>query len=106
MSEDVRKKALEKKWRGVLKDFQESSLTVEAYARDRHLSKSTLYKWSKRFSIPLKKPSLSFVELKSLAQVPSSALEVFSVKIRVAKGGCVRVEVPWPKVAEFVKALL
>lgn len=111
MLHGIKGKALEKKWRGVIKGFQATSLSVEAYTREHHLSKSSLYKWSKRLKMPLKGPSLplSFVEIKALdgflEQPPSS--EVFSVEVRISKGsGYLKTELSWPKMVDLVKALV
>lgn len=111
MLKDIRKESLKKKWQGLIKDFQESSLPVKDYVQERHIQKSSLYKWSKRLGMPLKKVPvpLSFIELQPLDQeaapyVPQ--LELFAIEVMVSKGGSVKVDMPWPKMVEFVKALL
>jgi hypothetical protein len=114
MVKDIKGKAADRRWRGILKDFQENSLTVEAYARDCHMSRSTLYKWSKRLEMPLKKTSLpssplSFVEIKPLEGLKDqvSPLEVFSIEVKVSKGACCfKAEMTWSKMIDFVKAFL
>lgn len=104
MSEGFRRNALEKRWQEIIKDLQGSSLSVAAYARAHHISKASLYKWSKKLGATLLNTPLSFVELAPLTQAAEE--EYFSVEVVVAKGGCVKVDVTWPKVIEFVKALL
>ena len=106
MSEDTRRDGLEKKWQGIIKDLRESPLSVAAYALAHHISEASLYKWSRRLDATLRKAPLSFVELKPLAPPQAFEEEYFSVEVVVAKGGCVKVDVSWPKVIEFVKALL
>lgn len=99
--------SLEKKWQGIIKDLQESPLSVAAYAKSHDISEASLYKWSKRLGAPLRKSPLSFIELEPVsAAQTTSEKEYFSVEVMVAKGGCVKVDVTWPKVIEFVKALL
>jgi hypothetical protein len=99
--------SLEKKWREIISDLQESSLSIAAYAKSHDISEGSLYNWSKRLGVPLRKSPLSFIEVEPLsaAQSPSKE-EYFSVDVVVAKGGCVKVDMSWPKVIEFVKALL
>lgn len=110
---------LEKKWRGIIKEFQSSFLTVESYAREHHISPSSLYKWSKRLSLPLRRQEgLSFVELRPLNQQDfghqvghdpcklGGELAIFCVEVTVAKGGILKVDVSWPRLIDLVKALL
>lgn len=104
MSKDFRRAGLEKKWRDIIKGLHGSSLSVEAYARAHHISRASLYKWSKRLAETLSNRPLSFVELAPM--VPTAEEEYVCVEVIVAKGGCVKVAVAWPKVIEFVKALL
>lgn len=110
---------LEKKWRGIIKGFESSFSTVESYAREHHISPSSLYRWSKRLCLPLtRKEGLSFVELRPLNQQDlchevghescqlGGELEIFCVEVTVAKGGHLKVDVPWPRLIDLVKALL
>ena len=61
------------KWKGILKEFQKSSLNPTGFAREHQISKASLYQWSKKLSIPLKKePVLSFIELKPLPETSKS----------------------------------
>lgn len=103
MSGNLRRDALEKKWKGIIKGWQESSLSLDSYTKNHHISKSNFYKWQRRLGLS-PKASLSFIELHPLAQAPQP--DVFSVEVGVSKGGCVKVDVPWPKVVELVKTLL
>ena len=106
MSAGTKRDDLEKKWQRILKDLRESPLSVAAYAQAHDISESSLYKWSKRLGAPLNKRLLSFIELEPLATPQVTEEEFFSVDVVVAKGGCVKVDMSWPRMIEFVKALL
>ena len=98
--------ALVSKWVQIIKGYQRSSLSIEAYAHSKQVAKSSLYKWSKRLGISLKPAPLSFIELEPLAEVPLLPLESFSIEVRINNRSSVTMAVPWPQIIELVKALV
>ena len=46
---------LEAHWRSVVEDFVASDFRVGQYCQERKMSKASLYSWSRRLGIPLKK---------------------------------------------------
>lgn len=96
-----------KKWEDILQDFNRSQLSVTAYAREHHISKTSFYKWSKKLGAPLDEKPLTFVEIPQ--QQPSFTLpcepELFSIKIQSTNGANLIVALPWSRLIEFVKGV-
>jgi hypothetical protein len=107
MTKSEEDEGLTNKWRQIIKGYQGSSFSsIEAYADSQQLSRSSLYKWSKRLGMPLRKETLSFIELEPTAELASLPLESFSVEVRINNRSTVAMAAPWPKVIELVKALV
>ena len=107
MAKSEKDEGLTNKWRQIIKDYQASSFnSIGAYADSQQVAKSSLYKWSKRLGMPLRKESLSFIELKPIAALPSLPLESFSVEVRMNNRSTIAMAAPWAKVIELVKALI
>lgn len=104
MSGNLKREVLKKKWEGIIKGRYQSPLSFESYVQSHQISKSNFYKWQRRLKASSTAPSLSFLELPALTEAPQP--EVFSLEVGVAKGGCVKVNIPFAKVIELVKALL
>jgi hypothetical protein len=96
-----------KKWEDILQDFHRSHLSVTAYAREHHISKTSLYKWAKHLGAPLAEKPLTFVEIPQ--QQPSFITacepELFSIKIQSTNGANLSVALPWIRLVEFVKGV-
>ena len=106
MTKAEKEEALGSKWREIIKGYETSGLSIKGYADSQQVAKSSLYKWSKQLGIPLRKKSLSFIELEPLAELPPLGLESFPIEIRINNRSSVMMEAPWPKVIELVKALV
>jgi hypothetical protein len=102
----IRGEALKKQWEAVLKDFKESPLNVTDFTRERNLSKSSFYKWSKQLdrSRSVKKEPLSFIELDPMPQALTE--ESFPVEVAIHNRCSIKIEAPWVQVIELVKALV
>ena len=101
----IRGEALKKQWEDVLKNYKESPLSVNEFTKERRLSKSSIYKWSNRLGIDLKKEPLSFIELAPISPQPSSSTS-YSVEVKIKDRCSVKIEAPWIQVIELVKALV
>ena len=106
MSGSLKREVSKKKWEEIIKGRQQSPLSFESYVQSHQISKSNFYKWQRRLKSSSRAPSLSFLELPALTEAEAPKPEVFSLEVGVAKGGCVRVNIPFAKVVELVKALL
>lgn len=107
MTKSEKEEELRSKWRQILKDYQASSFgSIESYADNQQIARSSLYKWSKRLGMPLKKEALSFIELEPVTELPSLALECFSVEVRINNRSTVGLSAAWSQVIELVKALV
>ena len=103
----IRGEGLKKQWEAVLKDFKESPLNVTEFTKERNLSKSSFYKWSKQLgrsrNVKTQEP-LSFIELEPVSQ--ASSLELFPVEVAIHNRCSIKIEAPWVQVIELVKALV
>lgn len=107
----------EEYWKEVIKDFFLSGLSQENYARKHKICRPTLLAWSKRLGIPLgrqgkspqvhKKPSLSFIEVKSSENFMAIASSL-KVEIYFPQGHKLKLETEgdWSKVGIFIKTLM
>lgn len=119
----------EGEWRSVLEDYMASGHRQDFYCRERHISKASLYKWSKRLGLPLRQERplsetetidkrnaqhsaaeevpFSFIELK-VPQHNADAFSSLKLEILLDQERKVNLETTasWERVVELVKALV
>lgn len=100
----TRKEATKQKWQTLIKNFHHSPLPIDAYVRHHQIGKTTIYKWSKRLNMPLKKEPLSFLEL----SIPAAALPpptVFMVEVHSPRGHHLKMPLGWEQVLALVQTM-
>ena len=98
------KAATQQKWQTLIKNFHRSPLPIDAYVRHHQIGKTTIYKWSKRLNIPLKKEPLSFLDI----SVPTTALlpsTTFMVEVHSPRGHHLKMPLDWEQVVALVQTM-
>jgi hypothetical protein len=122
------KAGLEGHWLRVLDDFADSNCSVSQYCQKLNISKATLYKWSQRLGILLKRrspaeeapidqkgmpsnpecvPPISFIELNVPCPTMAAPLPV-KFELLLTQGRSLKIEAPstWDGVIGLAKALV
>ena len=80
--------ALEKKWQGLIREQQQSKLSVSAYCRERGFSDQSFYNWRKRLAADCKDKPVRFALVEAN---PSGADRHASLELILATGDRLRI---------------
>lgn len=98
------KKTTQQKWQTLIKNFHQSPLPIDAYVRHHQIGKTTIYKWSKRLNMPLKKEPLSFLDV-SVPTAASPSPTIFMVEVHFPRGHHLKMPLGWEHVLELVQTM-
>ncbi|OJX13131.1 MAG: hypothetical protein BGO77_08565 [Caedibacter sp. 37-49] len=103
-------------WQQTIEKFLSSGLSQDEYAKQHKISKASLYKWSKRLSIPLtafkKTPLESQAQPLTFIKIPSVSVSRDSIPLKLeimgVRGSSIKAEmsVVLEQVASLLKALI